>query len=229
MKLLCISDLHGDLAALEKLSDEIAASDLILCAGDFTDFGGKADMLKMLGPLLPRRSSLAAVAGNCDRAEARKALEAEDLAVDGRARTFGFPAGEMTVIGAGGGLFRTGLTPYERREGELVGAFESAMHELEGRRPPSAFLIALSHHPPLDCGADFRHGSHVGSQGLRNILDSLKPVLWVCGHIHEGRSISRVEDSLVVNPGSLREGFYARGRLEPGNSAASIQMELKNL
>lgn len=221
--------MHGDRAALDRLSGEMDEADLILVAGDFTDFGGKAEMLRMLEPFEGKRSIMAAVAGNCDRQDARKALEAEDLSADGRARTFEFASGRMTVIGAGGGLFRTGLTPYERKEAELVGAFESALHEIDGPRPPPELLIGLSHHPPLDCGADLRHGSHVGSRGLRNILDSLKPVLWICGHIHEGRSVSRVGDTLVVNPGSLREGYYARGRLEPGNSAASIQMELRSL
>lgn len=221
--------MHGDRAALDKLSGEIDEADLILVAGDFTDFGGKAEMLRMLEPFEGKRSAVAAVAGNCDRADARKALESEGFSADGRVRTFEVASCLMTVIGAGGGLFRTGLTPYERKEAELVGAFESALHEIDGPRPPSSLLIALSHHPPLDCGADLRHGSHVGSRGLRNILDSLKPVLWVCGHIHEGRSVSRVGETLVVNPGSLREGYYARGRLEPGNSAASLQVELRSL
>lgn len=229
MKLLCLSDLHGDLTALSLLAGEIADADLVLVAGDFTDFGGKAEMLRMLEPFMARQGCVAAVPGNCDRAEARLVLEGSGMSMDGVARPFSLPAGEMLVIGAGGGLFRTGLTPYERKEAELVAAFEAALHAQPGPRILSSRLIALTHHPPFDCGADLRRGNHVGSKGLRNILDAFTPMLWVCGHIHEGRSVSMVGSTLVVNPGAVHDGCYARVRIEPGNSSAAVQAELRHL
>jgi Icc-related predicted phosphoesterase len=229
MKILCLSDLHGDTTALGLLKQGLSEADLILVAGDFTDFGGRAEMASVLAFFAARKAAVAAVGGNCDRSEARRLLDAEGLSVDGKPKAFKLDGGLVTVIGAGGGLLRTGLTPYERKDAELSASFEAAFHEMPGPRPDHGHLIALSHNPPHGCDADLRHGVHVGSKGLRNILDALAPVLWVCGHIHESRSVSRVGPTLVVNPGSLREGNYAVGQMEEGSHDGKVHMELKNL
>jgi uncharacterized protein len=71
-------------------------------------------------------------------------------------------------------------------------------------------------------------GSHTGSKSLKAALDALCPPLWVCGHIHEARSVSRSGESLIVNPGSLRDGFYAivelGKRKEDGPFGASAEL-----
>ena len=38
MRFLVLSDIHGDIAALEKLDEEFAAADAVLFAGDFARF-----------------------------------------------------------------------------------------------------------------------------------------------------------------------------------------------
>jgi Icc-related predicted phosphoesterase len=149
--------------------------------------------------------------------------------VDGKALRFGEGGAGLSVIGAGGGLVHTGLTPYERRDAELVSAFEDALHALDYRKKDHPILVALSHTPPFGTEADLRHGSHTGSKGLRALLDAMEPALWVCGHIHEARSVSRSGRSLVVNPGSLREGFYAKVKAESRGEGRDFEAELLRL
>ena len=39
MKLLCISDLHGDSSALDRILEDAGAVDIVLLGGDITHFG----------------------------------------------------------------------------------------------------------------------------------------------------------------------------------------------
>jgi Icc-related predicted phosphoesterase len=229
LRLLLLSDLHGQAGALSALERQIAEADLILLAGDITDFGGAAELRSLLLPLDGKSSKVAAVGGNCDKQSARKHLEEEGLSVDGGYRSFVGALGRLTVVGAGGGSFHTGLTPYERKDVELMAAIENAMRDIDEARESPDILIGLSHTPPRGTEADLRHGGHVGSRNIRNMLDALAPLAWVCGHIHESRSVSRCGSTLVVNPGPLREGFYAEALISRKAGHFSIEATLLQL
>jgi Icc-related predicted phosphoesterase len=231
MKVLCISDIHGNRSTLGLLAPQIAEADLILVAGDFSDFGGTRELELLLSAFEDRLDRLAAVGGNCDRLAARKLLESRGVSVDGSFRSFAIGGLSMpvTVIGAGGGNFHSGFTPDERSDVDLAGAFEAALKSLDPASGGRRVLLALSHTPPYGAEADLRRGVHVGSPGLRNMLDALKPLLWVCGHIHEARSVSRCEKTLVVNPGPLREGCFAWAEIRESGGDWSVDATLHHL
>ena len=57
-----------------------------------------------------------------------------------------------------------------------------------------------------------------------------KPLALVCGHIHEGRAIDKIGETVVVNPGPLAEGNYAILEVEKiGEEWKVANVELKNL
>jgi len=197
--------------------------DLILIAGDLTDFGGSKELRYLLDLLGPLCSKMAAVPGNCDRRGARELLELEGLSADGRLLD---KCGAL-VAGSGGGILHTGLTPYERRDEELGASLENALANRPGAAAEGRPLIVLSHTPPHDSGADTRHGNSLGSRRYKDILEKERPPLWVCGHIHESRSSARHGSTLVVNPGSFKEGFYAMVELrEQRGNAWNAEAEL---
>lgn len=47
---------------------------------------------------------------------------------------------------------------------------------------------------------------HYGSYLARYVIDKYHPRLHIGGHIHEGRGIKKVKNTLVLNPGSIHEG-----------------------
>lgn len=213
MRVLVISDLHGSEEALRAVLPEAELCDLVLYAGDLTDFGGEREarrLLELLEPCLPR---LAAVPGNCDRRGARAALEASGSSAEGRLlRKAGF-----AILGSGGAQRRSGLTPYERPDEELASDLYAGAEELSlsaAGPGPAAPLLVLSHAPPRGSGADLRKGEGVGSPALAVALERLSPLLWACGHIHESPFAGQVGETLVANPGPLREGRYAIATLD---------------
>ncbi|HTX74282.1 MAG TPA: metallophosphoesterase [Rectinemataceae bacterium] len=212
MRVLAISDIHGEVDRLAALSALFGEADLILIAGDLTDFGGREELEGILDLLGPARAAgkLAVVPGNCDRRAAREFLEEEGISADGHL----LDKGGALIAGSGGGLLHSGLTPYERRDEDLGASLAAVIASQPRTGDHGRPLIVLSHTPPHGTGADRRRGSSLGSRQLRKVLDSETPPLWVCGHIHESRSAALSGPTLVVNPGPLRDGCYALIELE---------------
>jgi uncharacterized protein len=221
MRILTIADLHGSSEFLSAFTALAAKADLVLLAGDLTDFGGEAEAKALLELIRPFADRLLMVPGNCDRRGAREAMARSGRSLDGASAR----AGEALVVGVGGASRHSGVTPYERRDEELAASLEAALGPDASAEP----LIVLTHQPPRDSGADDRKGSPVGSPALREILDRIRPVLWVCGHIHESPCANMVGRTLVLNPGPLKEGRYAEVRLEKDGGAWRASDELKSL
>jgi uncharacterized protein len=67
----------------------------------------------------------------------------------------------------------------------------------------------ICHTPPYDTRLDrLVNGTPVGSPAVRRFIETRRPDVAVVGHIHEGRGIDTVGDTVVVNPGAFREGGY---------------------
>ncbi len=231
MKLLLISDGHGDTAALDALEPVAAACDAVLFAGDFAKFGhpdtGKP-FLERLGKL---HDQVFAVTGNCDAPDFRGEVEALDLSVEG---TLAYFSG-LLIGGSGGALRHHGATPNEREDEELASDLSLAAGSAEDVEADDGGtfrdnLIVIAHQPPKDTLADLvPSGAHVGSAALRSFIDSERPLLYLCGHIHEASSVDRAGPTVVVNPGALNAGQYAVAELTGGRNVpfavASVKLE----
>jgi hypothetical protein len=52
-------------------------------------------------------------------------------------------------------------------------------------------------------------GKHYGSYLARKVILELKPILVICGHMHENPGIIKLGKTVVVNPGPANEGRAA--------------------
>jgi len=68
--------------------------------------------------------------------------------------------------------------------------------------------ILLSHTPPVGT-LDLDDGKHKGCQVVNDLIQTHQPKWVFCGHAHGARGKEIIGDSIVVNPGSLKNGFYA--------------------
>jgi Icc-related predicted phosphoesterase len=108
--------------------------------------------------------------------------------------------GGFVIGGLGGSNFTSGGAPFEYAD-------EEARSLLDALGPVD---ILLSHCPPYgtrcDLGPD---GKSYGSVPVREYVESKKPRLVLCGHVHVARAVDKVGGTMIVNPGPLMEGNYA--------------------
>ncbi len=198
MKVVAITDIHGNAEATKRLAEKLRGDfDLLLIAGDVTNFGNAEKAGKVLEPLLSLGVPVLAVHGNCDGRDVPGLLEELGIGIHGKRvelKGVGF-------VGIGGSNVTPFHTVWELSEDEIRGIL------LKNYRDGD---VILSHAPPKDTKADRVHsGLHVGSSALREFIEENQPPLVVTGHIHEARSVDRVGETVIVNPGPLFRGYYA--------------------
>ena len=79
-------------------------------------------------------------------------------------------------------------------------------------------------HPPKDTVIDvLRSGMHVGSQTVRDFVLKYKPHVCISGHIHESRGKDKVGDTIVLNAGMFRDGWYIEINIDKGGITATLK------
>ncbi|WP_048058257.1 metallophosphoesterase [Pyrococcus yayanosii] len=197
--IVAVTDIHGNASMVKKLADELSGLDfeMILIAGDVTHFGNGVEAKKILEPLLDLGRPVLAVMGNCDGRDVSEALEELGISVHNRR----IEINGKGVVGFGGSNITPFSTVWEFTEEEIKRGLEKNYR---------AGDIILTHAPPHGTSLDRTvSGLHVGSQALRKFIEERRPPLVVCGHIHEGRGVDVIGETVAVNPGPLFRGYYA--------------------
>lgn len=205
-KILVLSDIHGRSDMAAAIAARHPDIEFVFIAGDLTNFGNEESLRQVIDALGSdgRKRNIYAVAGNCDTKPVRRLIGLEGLDVEGRVVELPF----ATLVGAGGGLKSAGITSFERSENELIEALSPRLTEA-ARKVRDLPLIVLSHTPPYGTNADARGENHVGSKAFARMMGMHKPDVWICGHIHESRSVSKEDGTLVLNPGPCSGGCHA--------------------
>ncbi|RLE50757.1 MAG: hypothetical protein DRJ31_00280 [Candidatus Methanomethylicota archaeon] len=219
MQVLALSDIHGEERKFkEVLKREISFVDLVLIAGDITDFGSIDEIKSLLKDI---EKPFFYVLGNCDPVEGIDGIKGlERHYIHGRLIEFqGFYIA---------GLSGSGITPFntniELSEDDFAKLIK---HIYEKAKSFFGKMILVTHEPPANSKVGLtRRGVFVGSYVLRRFIEEQKPLLVVCGHIHEGRGVEVIGETKVVNPGPVRAGFYALIKVEEGRR---VDVELKRL
>ncbi len=189
MKILIFSDIHNDMAALDRLMDTEA--DAYIAAGDLTSWGRGLDRC---GEVLRRRGQRVWVLpGNHEWSEQiAKFAETYGLC-DFHEKTF--EAGLFHVAGLGYSNPTPFHTPGEYSEAEIK----------QRLQPFAAFnpLVLICHCPPLQTPLDqVRQGLHAGSRVIREFIEKHQPRYFFCGHIHEAEGVSvQMGETAAVNVG----------------------------
>jgi uncharacterized protein len=189
VKILAFSDLHRDRDQARRLAQMAQGADVVVGAGDFASV--RLGITRAVDPLKAIEKPTVLVPGNneseseladaCEGWASAILLHGDSTQVDG-----------VTFFGLGGGV---PVTPFpwsfdlsEREADEL----------LEGC-PQDCVLVV--HSPPKGY-VDESHGRHMGSDAILTAIETKRPRLTVCGHIHEswGREAT-IGRTPVVNLG----------------------------
>ena len=207
MKITVLSDIHGRIEKIERISDQLTNSDLALIAGDITHFGREPEVKEVISKIVRYQSNILAVTGNCDFPEVEHFLSREGISLHQKSAIFD----GIGFIGTGGSLACPGQTPNEYAEEEIQAFLEIAYSSLYSAIP----FVLVVHHPPYNTHTDkLPSGIHVGSISVRKFIEAFKPLACFCGHIHEAKSKDILDGTVVINPGPFKDGNYTLVKID---------------
>ena len=187
LKILAISDIHGSLPLLEQIikrhKDNV---DLIVYCGDLIE--GNIDTERFLETFPKEKTIL--IPGNCDNIEVLSKspmnIDRKIVEIDG-----------YKFCGVGGSLITPWNSNYEWTEEEV--------EEVLKKFPEKCILV--THSPPKFLLDKTSTGLHVGSEKLLEFIEEKRPILVICGHIHEAKGVMKYKDTILVNPGCFGKEY----------------------
>ncbi len=204
MRVLVLSDFHGRAEAFLEAATRVkkVGAELIIICGDITNFGPAKKAQALLSPIIESNVQVLYVPGNCDlpsllenKIEGAHSIHESCAKVDG-----------LVFIGVGGAQSGPLNTPLEFPDPEISAILARGLSKcLSPER-----LVLVSHVPPFKTKVDLAfNGKHIGSQSVRRFVEDKKPLAVFCGHVHEARGSDNLSDTVILNPGPARHGYYA--------------------
>lgn len=219
LRLLVVSDLHGSMFYAEETNRKakLEKVDLIVVCGDITHFGGFHDAERILETISEGGITTLFVPGNCDRKELASLENVGDsICVHGRQ----IKIGDIIFLGVGGSIFTPFNTLFEYSEETISLWLKKKYKKLDVKKR----FVLISHNPPYNTQADLLlSGEHVGSLSVRRFVEDNNPNLLLCGHIHEAKSIDKINKTLIINPGPARWGLCSLVKI---NKRIDVDLDL---
>jgi putative phosphoesterase len=199
LKIATITDIHARSVYPISVLGQLRQTDLLLIAGDITNFGDKDEANYIIQELAALNIKMFAVPGNCDRPAVSSALDSCDINLHATTKI----VGNVMLFGIGGCNKTPFHTPLEYSEKEIADILNRI-----ARIPSVKHYVLVSHAPPYKTKLDkVLFGLHVGSKAIRNFVDEFQPDIVVCGHIHEARGVDNVGNTLIINPGPFPKHY----------------------
>jgi len=208
MDIVVISDIHGDVENLLLYLDKIRGFkfDIVICPGDFTDLDvpkgfTQNDVARLIiKELKTLKKPLLCVPGNVDSREIIDILEEEGVSIHQKGKIIN----DVGFYGYGGAKtpFNTSIEPNEE---ELKIGLETSLKYTKGAK----HLVQITHTPPLNTRLDaIQSGIHVGSNVVRNFIETNNPIVAISSHIHEAKGTDRLKNTFLMNSGKFSEGYF---------------------
>ena len=201
MRILACSDLHEDLTATQRILAEAGAgaADVLGVAGDLGNKGQGADpvMALLRGAPCPvvlvpgTHDNLTAMRRDCHDWKEGHLLHGTGVTLQG-----------TPFFGLGGEVPRTGknLWNFALSDAQASKLLESC--------PPNAVLI--THSPPKGHCDRQVDGTSEGSEAIRDVVQTNRPRLHLCGHIHASfGAVSFIGSCEIRNLGPVFQWFSA--------------------
>jgi Icc-related predicted phosphoesterase len=212
LNVIVIADVHGSREAYEKTvqkAKEVQADAICVC-GDLTHFGTVKEAEEYLAMLVQSQVPVFFVPGNLDPPDTVNAKAEGATCIHATCKN----VKDYSFIGLGA-LHRA----FEVPEDKILQWLQKGSSECQQKM----HTVIVSHVPPRDTKVDVAFiGGHAGSRNFSRFIVDSKPVAVFCGHIHEGRGIDHIGNTVIVNPGPARKGYYAFVKL---NGKVNVELD----
>ena len=137
MKIVALTDLHGDTSCVDEVFAASGPADVVLLTGDLTHFGHSRDAIRLLHAIQPHAGRILAVLGNCDYPDVGHALVAHQADLHGRHVVLE----GVAFLGVGKSLPCPGTTPGEISEAVFSETLEQASEgsHCDSQKPQAAY------------------------------------------------------------------------------------------
>lgn len=216
MKIISFGDVHEDINNLAKIRPVLETADIVAISGDLTNCHGMDEAKKVVNAIRVYNKRVLAQYGNMDKPDVDTYLTKEGINLHGN----GFVFEDVGIFGCGGSSLTPFNTPSEISDEDIEKYLTKGYRKVKDAR----WKIMICHTPPKDTATDVvRGGIHVGSSAVRDFMVKYKPDVCVSGHIHESRGKDKVGNTLVLNAGLFRDGWYIEIIVDKTGISATIK------
>jgi len=192
MKILALSDIHGDKGFMREMAEKGAREkvDLVILAGDIVEKDGPSE--GMIGPFKEKGLEVAVLPGNHEgMAEINFITErynAKNL------HGYSLKVGDVGIFGCGYG----DIGMHQLNEKEFFETLKKAHESIKNAKKK----IMVTHVHPSGSKMERFTKFFPGSTGVKKAIDTFKPDILLCSHVHEAEGIEEmIGQTKVINVG----------------------------
>lgn len=192
MKILAAGDIHGDTSLAKKLADRAKKEkvDLVVLCGDLTY--GERSTSGIIGPFVKNKKRVVLIPGNHETiATADFLAELYDVK---NLHGYSIKYKDIGLFGCGGA--NIGL--FQLSEEQIFGALKKGF---EGIKDMKKKIMVTHVHPEKSLMEKFTD-VFPGSKGVKKAIDTFKPDILLCSHVHEAEGIEEKSGKTkIINVG----------------------------
>jgi len=192
LRILASGDIHGDISLAKKLAERAEKEnvDLVILCGDLTY--AEQSTTGIIGPFVKKNKKVVLIPGNHETVATADFLA--ELYGATNLHGYSIKYKDVGLFGCGGaniGMFR--LT-----EGEIFDLIKKGYDRIKETKRK----ILVSHVHPSGTIMEKFSTFFPGSEGLRKAIETFKPDIVLCSHVHEAEGIEEIiGKTKVVNVG----------------------------
>lgn len=194
MKILASGDIHGDTSLAEKLAQKAEKEkvDMVVLCGDITNFEMSTENL--VGPFAKRGQKVVLLPGNHETMATADFLA--ELYGATNLHGYSIKAGDVGLFGCGGA--NIGL--FQLSEDEIFKLLGKGYEKIKEMRKK----IMVTHVHPEGTKMGKLTNFFPGSTGITKAVETFKPDILLCSHVHEAEGIEEtIGKTKVINVGKL--------------------------